>query len=199
MISQNSVTDEWVYIVKSGHCLVLKKVRFDRNALGYYYEQTKSKRRCKAHRLICVYNLENKPHVNVEDEKKSSELADNYLENIDLPLEGEEKQFTFLEMSRLDQGDVFGLQDIVFTDESNRSELILVSGGAECILVRRSEFMRLMPAESLLKLKFSLPPYPNDENFIVKYFRFLQWENFKKDFKGDIVEKYAQKINLVNV
>ena len=167
--------------------------------MGYYYEKTQSRRKIKGNRLICVYNLENKPHNSKEDDKKYSYVPDNNLENIEFPVDGEEKQFTFLQMRRLDEGDIFGLQDLVFTDDIHINSLILVSGGAECIQVNKTEFMKKMPAESLLKLKFNLPPYPRDENFIIKYFRFLQWENYKKDFKIDVIEKYGQKFNIVNV
>ena len=84
---------------------------------------------------------------------------------------------------------------MIFTEPKEINPLILVSDGAECIHIRRTTFMDIVDGESLLKMKFNLPPYPNDESFILKYFSYLQWGNFKnkctssKVKKLDIVEK----------
>ncbi len=34
-----------------------------------------------------------------------------------------------------------------------------------------------------------MPPYPNDENFILKYFSFLQWERFRERLKKKTLDK----------
>jgi hypothetical protein len=88
-------------------------------------------------------------------------------------------QFTYLEVKKLSEGDTFGIHDIVFNDPKEVNSLILVSDGAEIILLSRVIYMDLCDGEAMLRMRFNLPPYPNNESFIVKYFSYLQWGNFK--------------------
>ena len=71
--------------------------------------------------------------------------------------------------------------------------MILVSDGAECIPFSRIKFIENATAESLLKMKFKLPPYPNDETFIMRYFSFLQWERFRRRFQEETLDNIEKK------
>lgn len=97
-------------------------------------------------------------------------------ESIDYP---KQDQYTYLEMKKLVEGDIFGIHDIVFTDPKEVSSNILVSDGAECIHIRRYTFMDICDGEALLRMRFNLPPFPNNESFILKYFSYLEWANYK--------------------
>ena len=76
--------------------------------------------------------------------------------------------------------------------------MILISDGAELILINRKSFLETLTGDSTLNLKFKMPPYPNDENFILKYFSFLQWERFRERLKKKTLDKKKEKEKILN-
>lgn len=114
-ICEDSTKDTWLFVVKSGTCRILKKVRFDKNALSYFYREAKSRRKLVSNKLMALNQTE-KPAEYLRDGDKFIKLPNNYLESIDYSNEEEKKTYTYLEMKKLDEGDVFGLQDLVFTE-----------------------------------------------------------------------------------
>lgn len=162
---------------------MLKKVRFDHSALSYFNDESQSKREVAAQKQIMLDNADHHSEKNfIEYERNGnkfitkSSAASSIRQGVSY---GKQDQFTYLEVKKLDEGDTFGIHDIVFTDPKEVNSLILVSDGAEVILLKRMVYMDLCDGEALLRMKFNLPPYPSDESFIVKYFSYLQWGNFK--------------------
>jgi len=150
--------------------------------------ENKSWRQAKVNQQVDLDNADHSQKL-VEYEKsgsrfirKAPKAGTRNDESINYP---EKNQFTYLEMRKLDEGDIFGIHDLVFTDPKEVNSVILVSDGAECILVKRSTFMDLCDGEALLRMRFNLPPYPNTESFIIKYFSYLKWGSFNfKDKLG---------------
>lgn len=191
-ICEDSSSDKWLYVIKSGTCRILKKVRFDKNALSYFYREAESRRKIITNKLISLEGVE-KPAQYIRDGDKFVRLPNNYLESIEYSDEEDKKTYTYLEMKKLDEGDIFGLQDLVFTEPNDLNPLVLVSDGAECILINRKAFLDNANANSSLNMKFKLPPFPNDEAFIMKYFSFLQWERFRSRFHKRVLKKIEIK------
>lgn len=67
--------------------------------------------------------------------------------------------------------------------------MILISDGAECILINRKSFIENAGANSTLNMKFKLAPFPNNETFIIKYFSFLKWEKFRKTYNDKVMKR----------
>ena len=86
-------------------------------------------------------------------------------------------------MKRLEEGDVFGLHDIIL--EENDS-FILGSDGVECILINRVYFLKFLYPEIKLKLKFLLSPFPDDSYFFSKYFHSFEWSNYTQIEKNKV-------------
>ena len=72
----------------------------------------------------------------------------------------------------------------------------MVSDGAEVILISRKSFLETISANSTLKMRFQVPPYPNDENFILKYFSFRKWERFRHELQQETLEKINEKTKV---
>lgn len=197
-VCEDSTKDTWLYVIKTGTCRVLKKVRFDKNALSYFYKEAESRRKIISNKLISLEGVE-KPAQYLRNGDKFIRLPNNYLESIEYSDKENEKTYTYLEMKKLDEGDVFGMQDLVFTEPNDINPLVLVSDGAECILINRKAFLENANANSSLNMRFKLPPYPNDETFIMKYFSFLQWERFRKRFHKKVLKKIETKNKIETV
>jgi len=100
---------------------------------------------------------------------------------------------TYLEMIRLEEGDVFGIHDIIMDDMTE--SFILASEGAECILINRVYFLKFLYPEIKLQLKFLLSPYPDDMYFFDKYSHSFEWSNFLQSEK-EKAALFRKRLNL---
>jgi len=122
-ICDDSSKDHWLYVVKSGTCRVLKRVRFDKNALSYFYKEAESRRKILSNKLVSLSGVEKPARYQRLEDDKFVLLPNNYLESISYSNEEDKKTYTYLEMKKLDEGDVFGIHDLVFnenTEEENQ-------------------------------------------------------------------------------
>lgn len=185
IICENSQTSDWLYIVKAGSCRVLKRIKFNQKALDDYLNSKKNKQEngsfTKELLYLSDYKLQLVPAT--KDSLKSlkaHKLKDDYV---------------YLEMNRLREGDVFGLHDIILTqEEDENSPLILCSDGLECILLNKIFFLKYLPSQSSVMLRFSLHPYPKDEYFINKYFHSFKWRDFRLNCNSAALEKSKRKV-----
>ena len=90
------------------------------------------------------------------------------------------ENIVFIEIEKLKQGDIFGMQDIIFTVDKNLDQLTLVSDGSGCILINKKSFMRFLSDESREMLKNHLTSYPSNDHLTTLYFDSINWKCFKK-------------------
>ena len=185
VICRDSKNDDWLYIVKSGECKVFKKLRFDKDSYETYRKSVREKfnKKISLDRILTMSNTSVKS--NYEGFNKVEKLN---VSNISSKLEKKFSLFsknqslcTYLEMKRLEEGDVFGIHDIIM--DNLTESFILASDGVECILINRVYFLKFLYPEIKLQLKFLLSPYPNDMYFFDKYFHSFEWSNFTQNEK----------------
>ncbi|KAJ8037576.1 hypothetical protein HOLleu_18422 [Holothuria leucospilota] len=76
----------------------------------------------------------------------------------------------------LQKGDVFGLQDIVYSDQPNLS---LISNGAECIMVRKHFYLEYAKEDTLRVLRKETIPYPSQEELQDYLQQKLDWDAYR--------------------
>jgi len=54
-ICDDSSKERWLFVIKSGSCRVLKKIRFDKNALTYFYAEAESRRKVNILQKLLKY------------------------------------------------------------------------------------------------------------------------------------------------
>lgn len=186
VISRDSKKDDWLYIVKAGSCRVFKRLRFDQTSYENYQNSLNEKISKKVFLDKINYlgnNSTTKSQYSVN--KKDNSNLPPLFSKVETkgPLFSKNKSLcTYLEMKRLEEGDVFGLHDIIL-DEGNDS-FILGSDGVECILINRVYFLKFLYPEIKLKLKFMLSPFPDDSYFFTKYFHSFEWSNYTHNEKN---------------
>lgn len=179
--------DEWLYIIKSGSCRVFKRIRFDQNAFDMYQKslQEKFSRKVKLDKVIDFINISqtsNYSHRSNQSTAKITKAATIPFEHENSLLSKNKSLYTYLEMNKLVEGDIFGIHDLILDDM--KDSFILTSDGVECVLINRIYFLKFLYPEIRLKLKFLLSPYPDDEYFFSKYFHAFQWSNFAQNEKS---------------
>lgn len=185
VVCNNSIKDDWLYVIKSGSCRVLKKIRFDETALKAYYEHLKNKKMLNLNRTENVYNLE-KRSVYLTQNRKTTRLEEAPFHEYSFAIEND-KLVTYLEVNKLKEGDIFGLHDLISEDKS--SPLILVSEGIQCILINRLYFLQNLSPENKTRIKYALQLYPDDSYFIRKYFDAFLWKNYASICQIDTLNK----------
>ena len=103
---------------------------------------------------------------------------------------------SFLELFKLKVGNIYGLQETVLNrgTDNKPTSAILVSEGAECLVINKRYFMKFLAPRSLIKLRFLITPYPSDNKMVKKYFNEFEW----KDFKTKCFSKTYKKVKREN-
>ncbi|CAF0883056.1 unnamed protein product [Brachionus calyciflorus] len=183
IICEDSQKDDWIYIVKSGGCKVLKKVKFDKEALKSYLDFNER-------------NKEMKQFLNLHEtgSKVKTGLKRKDLPSKSLKLTELKSDDVYLEMIELKEGDIFGLHDVVLSEEDDKKiPLFLTSLGCECIMINRKYFLKHLQSQSLYTLRFNLHPYPTDDYLIKKYFNSYKWKDFASECKIEALKKIDDK------
>ena len=177
-ISDNSVLDEWLYIIKSGCCRVMKSVLVNNNARKQYFF---SKHR-REHDLFKVIQLNENSNEDKMSRRYYSCMKKNGISFDDVRIK--------LEVEILKEGDIFGIRDLIFNDNFEMvNPMTLVSDGAECILIERKQFLKYLNEIGMSLLKISIMPYPSDEYFLRNYFDKEDWQNYRKNNFASTVRK----------
>jgi hypothetical protein len=130
IICQNSSTDRWLYVMKTGSCKVLKKLYLNRNAYEHYKNALRHRSNMKDEKA--QHDISDSFLVDSLPPMKSSidEMASNSIKLLDDYFGGDRGEgFSYLEMNKLCEGDVFGIKELVFTEEHEKNTLLLVSEG----------------------------------------------------------------------
>ncbi len=197
VISRDSKNDDWLYIVKSGECRVFKKLRFDQESYETYRKSVREKfnKKITLDRVLSMSNTSIKSNYegfNKVEKLNVSDLSSKLEKKFSL-FSKNQSLCTYLEMKRLEEGDVFGIHDIIMDDVTE--SFILASDGVECILINRVYFLKFLYPEIKLQLKFLLSPYPDDMYFFDKYFHSFEWSNFTQNEKAKAA-LFKKKLNL---
>lgn len=186
VISENSQLDEWIFVIKSGSCKVIKRIKFNSKTFQVYLDMQKTNREEMTRKLKYLFNL-HKDSVYLQVDKEELKLKNL---KVQLDIDRHEEKSIYLELSKLQEGDLFGLNDLIFDRELDdyNCPLMLVSEGVECVLIHRDSFLKYVSPPDMFKLRLSSPIYPNDEYFIDKYFNLFVWEDFKKETRENVIE-----------
>ncbi len=91
--------------------------------MSYFYKEAESRRKILSNKLVSLSGVEKPARYQRLEDDKFVLLPNNYLESISYSNEEDKKTYTYLEMKKLDEGDVFGIHDLVFnenTEEENQ-------------------------------------------------------------------------------
>ncbi|XP_063414048.1 cyclic nucleotide-binding domain-containing protein 2-like isoform X2 [Mytilus trossulus] len=240
LLCKDSNNSEWVYIIKTGNCRVLKSLHPTRPTIPISEHDIKNshdiiklpplisprsisscntsvsiqsslshtshlssasrkkkRRRCTVDSLIHIlHSTSDSPHLNLEEHKKEVEMLYDKLHNnfdrrgkryskvfeklekkVDKENIVEEK--LFVQIQNLGPKDVFGLEQVAFGMISNTTSTILVSDGAECILINKKYFQQHLNDEGAKRLRRTLQPLPSEESLQQKLQDKTNWEAYK--------------------
>ncbi|XP_063448953.1 uncharacterized protein LOC134728309 [Mytilus trossulus] len=88
-----------------------------------------------------------------------------------------EKAPIFVNVYTLTKGDVFGLQDVVF---DNQTSLSLVSNGVEVIMIHKKFFTDQLNVSQFVRLREKIYPYPSEEKLKQDLTDRVSWDYQKK-------------------
>ncbi|KAK4471314.1 hypothetical protein MN116_004567 [Schistosoma mekongi] len=159
-ICLDSNQSNWIYIVKTGQCRILKDVELRR-------EHLKSTDRPKTSFQY---------HFNSMENKKKSKL--NLRESTKQSNNGNVK--VFIELKILEPNSVFGLESIAFEPFGGTTSVSLVSNGAECVAINKQFFIENCPTNFLNWLRSQVQPFPSVDELESKLNTYRQWKIYRK-------------------
>lgn len=186
VISENSQRDEWLYIIKSGSCKLVKRLHVDTATWeAYCRAHSHSQRDQKLNELVYMLNMDK--HASFR--AGGREIISTSRLRMDKTATGMKE--VFLELPKLKEGDVFGLNDTLFDQELDgyKCQLMLISEGVEVVQVSRRAFLKHLTPQAWFKLRVNSSRYPNDEYFVEKYFSSFIWKDFTRKSLADQVRK----------
>ncbi|CAG2254440.1 unnamed protein product [Mytilus edulis] len=157
----------------------------------------KKRRRCTVDSLIHIlHSTSDSPHLNLEEHKKEVEMLYDKLHNnfdrrgkryskvfekLDKKVDKENivEEKLFVQIQNLGPKDVFGLEQVAFGMIGNTTSTILVSDGAECILINKKYFQQHLNDEGAKRLRRTLQPLPSEESLQQKLQDKTNWEAYK--------------------
>lgn len=172
VISENSQQDEWLYIIKSGTCKLVKCLKVDIESVNSYWKQrVESQRDEKLREIEFMFDLDKYSRVIRREDSR-----------IRFGVDKNGTRQVFLELPKMKEGDIFGLNDTIFDRELDgyKCSLMLISEGVECVQISRRSFLKHLSPQAWFKLRVNSTIYPNDEYFINKYFNSFVWKDFKR-------------------
>ncbi|XP_071126077.1 cyclic nucleotide-binding domain-containing protein 2-like isoform X2 [Mytilus edulis] len=240
LLCKDSNNSEWVYIIKTGNCRVLKSLHPTRPTIPISEHDIKNshdiiklpplisprsisscntsvsiqsslshtthlssasrkkkRRRCTVDSLIHIlHSTSDSPHLNLEEHKKEVEMLYDKLHNnfdrrgkryskvfekLDKKVDKENivEEKLFVQIQNLGPKDVFGLEQVAFGMIGNTTSTILVSDGAECILINKKYFQQHLNDEGAKRLRRTLQPLPSEESLQQKLQDKTNWEAYK--------------------
>ncbi|KAK6180869.1 hypothetical protein SNE40_008844 [Patella caerulea] len=102
----------------------------------------------------------------------------------------------YIQMTKLGRGDVFGLEQVVLKDISESTSSTLISEGAECIIINKQFFRKLLTQQSANQIRKKIQPFPTEERLRQKLQTQIDWEEFKNLTILDFIDfnKHVQNV-----
>ncbi|KAK0062289.1 dentin sialophosphoprotein [Biomphalaria pfeifferi] len=85
----------------------------------------------------------------------------------------------FIEVARLDSGDVFGLDQVVLVGVRKVTSFSLVSDGAEVVLINKKFFMKNLTEETMKDMRKKITPLPSEKVLQRNLETLKTWEAYK--------------------
>ncbi|WAQ98799.1 CNBD2-like protein, partial [Mya arenaria] len=161
LLCKDSNTSEWIYVIKSGTCRVLKDLYDTKpnipglERIPYSIDQTYIK-------------LPPIPHSH-----DSSTPRDDHHESHAGPSK------VFVQIQKLLPKDVFGLEQAVFGLIGQTTSCSLVSDGAECVLINKKFFTQHLTDSLLKHLRRTIQPIPTEKSLQQKLQDQANWDAYK--------------------
>ncbi|KAK3100723.1 hypothetical protein FSP39_024272 [Pinctada imbricata] len=93
--------------------------------------------------------------------------------------ESHKKEEIFVKIQNLGPRDTYGVEQVAFGQIGPTTSTVLVSEGAECILINRKFFRQYLSNEMAKKIRRTLRPIPTDESLQQKLQDKTNWEAYK--------------------
>lgn len=147
---------------------------------------------CKNNALLylCKFNTveSNAEHVN----QRITVLDDDASDTPALSEQPPDSKVCFVKIATLQKGQSFGLQDILHSDQPS---LILISNGAEMLMVSKKLYQQHATRDMLLELQKTTPLFPGDKELQRELETTLHWEAFKKQqMDALLAERRVEKL-----
>ncbi|XP_043934574.1 uncharacterized protein LOC122807687 [Protopterus annectens] len=151
VILKNTTTSDWIYVVISGSCSIMKLFQEDRQMTS----TTTAKRRKQD---ICGKSKSGHSIPNDHSRKRKANPV-------------------CITVDTLVKGCVFGLSDCLFEEQPS---LCVISNGVECFQILKKFYLNNISADFLEKLKYQVFPYPNEKELSNRLQQELEWQIFRK-------------------
>ncbi|CAG5131875.1 unnamed protein product, partial [Candidula unifasciata] len=89
------------------------------------------------------------------------------------------RKFAFVEIARLEPGDVFGLDHVVLSGMRNVASCSLVSQGAEVVLISKSFFKKHLTEDTLKRMRQQIQPLPSEKALLKRFQKKKEWDIYK--------------------
>ncbi|XP_064636321.1 cyclic nucleotide-binding domain-containing protein 2-like isoform X3 [Lineus longissimus] len=219
IMCRDSINNEWIYVVKTGSCRVLKAlqpVKADmqtiplelRGSTSSLATPTNSPRKSETQEKQLFSSNRYLPPLKAIDYEAARESRLQHQAKIEKLYEERHKtqqrrvQFekakvkplpnakVYVQIQKLGPKETFGLTSIAFQMMEEPLSLILVSDGAECVLINKKFFLQHLSEGHHKYLRTSVQPYPTEDHLQQKLQDQVNWEAYKAvTFQNEIVYK----------
>ncbi|XP_062511529.1 uncharacterized protein LOC134187427 [Corticium candelabrum] len=203
----DSKQSEWLYIVKTGSCQVLQKVKQVKSNLANRQESHEDN---PVEHEVEICNDESQSpkwsHSHISTQKAVDVSDKEIIDKTDVPLvmphtnsemtiipksaatkpskSSSKTKSVFIQLDTLKPRDTFGFAELVFTDCPSVS---LVSNGAECVMIRKRLFAQHMNHATKQRLLQEVKLYPPSDDLQQKLQDQANWEAFKQKTLTDVL------------
>ncbi|XP_035695107.1 uncharacterized protein LOC118428922 [Branchiostoma floridae] len=101
-----------------------------------------------------------------------------------------ENKSVFVTVKTLGKGAVFGLSDFLFDEQPS---LILVSNGAECVMISKKLYRRHANDELLRKLRTQIYPFPSEQELQQNLRDYVDWEAYRTNTYSSLVRNSQRR------
>ncbi|UJR09794.1 hypothetical protein I4U23_014020 [Adineta vaga] len=120
---------------------------------------------------------------------KRSQSMTNKKSNLILP-----DRMLYLHIKTLNEGQSFGLTDMLFP---NQPTFTLVSNECECLLLRKSSFVRIASDQYKQNIRRTEIPFPSDSVFYKSYHAKEEWKRYSKEVYKDACRRILKQQSML--
>ncbi|OWF46625.1 Cyclic nucleotide-binding domain-containing protein 2 [Mizuhopecten yessoensis] len=145
-----------------------------------FSKQSKEERLSSADHKRRIDKVFERTHANTSRRGKERLPTHKDLESIPSSSELNKQQDTvFVQIQKLGPKETYGLEQVAFGMIGKTTSTILVSEGAECILINRKFFKQYLTDEEAKRIRHTLQPIPTEESLQQKLQDKTNWEAYK--------------------
>ncbi|ELU00748.1 hypothetical protein CAPTEDRAFT_202142 [Capitella teleta] len=214
VLTLDTQTSDWLYVIKSGSCTVMKKLIREAKKKKKLKEILPSHMSALSHKQMLdqelsffAQSLKTLPKTSIQSSKEllqemnlpTSPMSSNQVQDCEVVSARDattrlhtSKPF----MSRLSKGARFpqlhivGLADIFCGPQSS---FCLVSNGAEVILINRKFFLEWLPSSTKQKLQNEVYPFASDKEMLSSVEGQMRWTSYKKTVSDRVLANLRRR------